>query len=257
MLQKGDFTLRHGDWVQFLLATDRRDQLQRATSISLLEETFELSGERREQGMVSSLKDGFGFLRCVDRNVRIFFHFTEVLDTVSFSILDPNYKINFNTTMPFQFFSQTREIRVGDEVEFTAIQEGSSFANNRLSAIRIKHLPPGKVQFETLMETNVEGKFTAFSSPAIFPFMWYIHIHIHVHTRIGIGTVTREAPRSPVKSQERMEGGVITYTQANTKKTIMYFLKDCEKPPRVNDIVRFDICQVRIHQSFSSIGFYP
>lgn len=83
-LQKGDFTLRHGDWVQFLLATDRRDQLQRATSISLSEETFELSGERREQGMVASLKDGFGFLRCVDRNVRLFFHFTEVLDTVSF-----------------------------------------------------------------------------------------------------------------------------------------------------------------------------
>lgn len=58
--------------------------MQRATSISLSEETFELSGERREQGMVASLKDGFGFLRCVDRNVRLFFHFTEVLDTVSF-----------------------------------------------------------------------------------------------------------------------------------------------------------------------------
>ncbi|XP_055310650.1 cold shock domain-containing protein E1 isoform X3 [Sitodiplosis mosellana] len=198
--QKGDFTLRHGDWVQFLLATDRRDQLQRATSISLLEETFELSGERREQGMVASLKDGFGFLRCVDRNVRLFFHFTEVLDT-------------------------TREIRVGDEVEFTAIQEpGSSFANNRLSAIRIKHLPPGKVQFETLMETNIEG------------------------------TVTREAPRSPVKSQERMEGGVITYTQANTKKTIMYFLKDCEKPPRVGDNVRFDICQVKRNKELIAVN---
>lgn len=75
--------MRHGDWVQFLLATDRRDQLVRATTIALLEETFELSGERREQGMVASLKDGFGFLRCVDRNVRLFFHFTEVLDTVS------------------------------------------------------------------------------------------------------------------------------------------------------------------------------
>lgn len=75
--------MRHGDWVQFLLATDRRDQLQRATAISLLDETFEVSGERREQGMVAALKDGFGFLRCVDRNVRLFFHFTEVLDTVS------------------------------------------------------------------------------------------------------------------------------------------------------------------------------
>lgn len=80
--QKGDFTLRHGDWVQFLLATDRRDQLQRATSISLLDETFQVSGEKREQGVVASLKEGFGFLRCVERNIRLFFHFTEVLDTV-------------------------------------------------------------------------------------------------------------------------------------------------------------------------------
>lgn len=69
---------------------------------------------------------------------------------------------------------------------------------------------------------------------------------IKIIWNICIGSVTREAPRSPVKSQERMEGGVITYTQANTKKTIMYFLKDCEKPPRVGDNVRFDICQVSI-----------
>lgn len=94
-LQKGDFTLRHGDWVQFLLATDRRDQLQRATSISLSEETFELSGERREQGMVASLKDGFGFLRCVDRNVRLFFHFTEVLDTVIYFLPLNFLRLNF------------------------------------------------------------------------------------------------------------------------------------------------------------------
>lgn len=160
ILQKGDFTLRHGDWVQFLLATDRRDQLQRATSISLCDETFELSGERREQGMVASLKDGFGFLRCVDRNVRIFFHFTEVLDTVRslffFLFFFSHYLILISKCL---IFDQTREIRVGDEVEFTVIQEpGSSFANNRLSAIRIKHLPPGKVQFETMIETNIEGK---------------------------------------------------------------------------------------------------
>lgn len=82
VFQKGDFTLRHGDWVQFLLATDRRDQLQRATSISLLDETFKVSGEKREQGVISGLKDGFGFIRSVERNVRIFFHYTEILDTV-------------------------------------------------------------------------------------------------------------------------------------------------------------------------------
>lgn len=54
---------------------------------------------------------------------------------------------------------QAREICVGDEVEFTTIQDpGYSLANNKQSAIRIKHLPPGKVQFETLMENNVEGE---------------------------------------------------------------------------------------------------
>lgn len=84
--------MRHGDWVQFLLATDRRDQLHRASSISLLDETFKVSGEKREQGVVASLKDGFGFIRCVERNDRIFFHFTEVLDTVSHIILYNSFK---------------------------------------------------------------------------------------------------------------------------------------------------------------------
>lgn len=151
--------MRHGDWVQFLLATDRRDQLQRANAISLLDETFEVSGERREQGMIASLKEGFGFLRCVDRNVRLFFHFTEVLDTVLTKfplILIFICKLHFDFT---SFVLQAREIAVGDEVEFTCIQEpGASFANTRLSAIRIKHLPSGQVQFETLVEENIEGK---------------------------------------------------------------------------------------------------
>lgn len=66
--------------------------------------------------------------------------------------------------------------------------------------------------------------------------------------------MTREAPKSPTKSQDRMEGGVITYTQANNKKTIMYFLKDCDKPPRVGDHVRFDICQVSHRKTFNFIN---
>ncbi|KAG5677382.1 hypothetical protein PVAND_007146 [Polypedilum vanderplanki] len=203
--QKGDFTLRHGDWVQFFLATDRRDQLQRATCISLLDETFQLSGEKREQGVVAQLKDGFGFIRCVERSVRLFFHFTEVLDT-------------------------SREIALEDEIEFTCVQDPtSSFTNPRLSAIRIKHLPEGTVKFETLIETGVEG------------------------------VVTREAPKSPVKlngqerSLERTEGGVITYGIGNNKKTIMYFLKDCDKPPRCGDHVKFNICQEFIATNIQEI----
>lgn len=131
--QNGDFTLRHGDWVQFKIATDRRDQLQRATNISLLEESFVVSGEKREQGVVASLKDGFGFLRCVEREPRLFFHFNEVLDV-------------------------DREICVNDEFEFTVVQDQtSSFSNSRQSAIRMKRLAAGTVKFETLVENAVVG----------------------------------------------------------------------------------------------------
>lgn len=71
--------------------------MKRATEILLLPESFTVSGERREQGVITALKDGFGFIRCVDRDARLFFHFNEVLDV-------------------------DREISVGDEVEFTVIQ---------------------------------------------------------------------------------------------------------------------------------------
>ena len=48
------------------------------------------------QGIVQSVKDGFGFIDCVEREGRIFFHFSE--------LVDPDW-----------------EIRVQDEVEFTVV----------------------------------------------------------------------------------------------------------------------------------------
>ena len=35
------------------------------------------------QGMVAALRDGFGFIRCAERDARLFFHFNEIIDTVS------------------------------------------------------------------------------------------------------------------------------------------------------------------------------
>lgn len=105
-----DFFTRHGDWVQFRIATDTRDQLKRATEIMLLPESFTVSGERREQGVIQSLKDGFGFIRCVEREPRLFFHFNEVLDV-------------------------DREISVGDEVEFTVVQV-SIYQHDNISVLK-------------------------------------------------------------------------------------------------------------------------
>jgi len=49
------------------------------------------------QGYVVTLKEGYGFIRCTDRDARMFFHYSELLD------LD-------------------REIRVQQEVEFSVVQ---------------------------------------------------------------------------------------------------------------------------------------
>ena len=48
--------MRHGDWIKFVIAVDRRDKLRRATKIELLDESFQVSDERREQGTVHSLR---------------------------------------------------------------------------------------------------------------------------------------------------------------------------------------------------------
>ena len=54
--QVGDFTLKHGDWVQFQITTDRRDQLKRATMIELMPDcSFNVSGEKRERGVVDKV----------------------------------------------------------------------------------------------------------------------------------------------------------------------------------------------------------
>lgn len=46
---KAEYTLQVGDWVQFNVATDRRDNLQRATNIELLFNSLTFSKEKREQ----------------------------------------------------------------------------------------------------------------------------------------------------------------------------------------------------------------
>ncbi|KAF2881106.1 hypothetical protein ILUMI_25072 [Ignelater luminosus] len=212
--QKGDFTLRHGDWVQFQIATDRRDQLNRATHISLLDESFVVSGERREQGVVASVKDGFGFLRCVEREPRLFFHFNEVLDI-------------------------DQEIKVGDEFEFTVVQDQTStYTNNRQSAIRMKRLPASSVQFETTVDNEVTG----IIYKEISPHNW--------------------SNRSPTKNQNNqngntdvLESGLISYQVNGIKKTIPYYSKDCDSKqfPRFGDKVQFNINQVKRNKELVAV----
>ena len=64
------------------LFLDRRDKLQRAVAIKLITVSVK-DGQQRETGAISSLKDGFGFIKCAERDLSIFFHYSEVLEQVS------------------------------------------------------------------------------------------------------------------------------------------------------------------------------
>lgn len=78
----------------FFMSREREGKVKVIPSLS---RSFKVSGEKREQGVIVALKEGFGFIKCADRDARMFFHYNE--------LLDPEH-----------------EIAINDEVEFTVAQ---------------------------------------------------------------------------------------------------------------------------------------
>ncbi|KAL6120152.1 csde1 [Pungitius sinensis] len=126
---KSKVTLLEGDHIQFNISTDRRDKLERATNIDVLPDTFDFTKETREMGVIAAIRDGFGFIKCVDRDARMFFHFSEVLEE--------------------------SQLHISDEVEFTVVPDMLSAQRNH--AVRIKKLPKGSVSFNTQSEQRFMG----------------------------------------------------------------------------------------------------
>ena len=96
------------------------------------------------QGLVCSIKDGFGFIRCVEREARMFFHFSELM-------------------------TLEREVAINDELQFTVVQDPTS--PSRQIAVRIAHLPRGTISLETVLPDKhigtVEKLATATKSPSM------------------------------------------------------------------------------------------
>uniref|UniRef100_A0A3Q3FGF4 Cold shock domain-containing protein E1 n=1 Tax=Labrus bergylta TaxID=56723 RepID=A0A3Q3FGF4_9LABR len=126
---KSKVTLLEGDHIQFNISTDRRDKLERATNIDIYPDTFDFTKETREMGVIAAIRDGFGFIKCVDRDARMFFHFSEVLEE--------------------------SQLHISDEVEFTVVPDMLSAQRNH--AVRIKKLPKGTVSFHTQSEQRFVG----------------------------------------------------------------------------------------------------
>ncbi|XP_044528319.1 cold shock domain-containing protein E1 isoform X2 [Gracilinanus agilis] len=137
---KSKVTLLEGDHVRFNISTDRRDKLERATNIEVLTNTFQCTNETREMGVIAAMRDGFGFIKCVDRDACMFFHFSEILDG--------------------------NQLHISDEVEFTVVPDMLSAQRNH--AIRIKKLPKGTVSFHTHSDHRFIGtveKEATFANP--------------------------------------------------------------------------------------------
>lgn len=127
------YTLRQGDKVSFFTVTDTRNGQQRAAGVSLLlQESLEISKEKRERGIVAAVKEGFGFIKCLERDSRLFFHCCELLDS------------NYN-------------IRMSDEVEFTVLNDPVA-EKHRLHATRITILQKGTVIFHTISDITYTGE---------------------------------------------------------------------------------------------------
>ncbi|XP_028438058.1 cold shock domain-containing protein E1 isoform X9 [Perca fluviatilis] len=213
---KSKVTLLEGDHIQFNISTDRRDKLERATNIDILPDTFDFTKETREMGVIAAIRDGFGFIKCVDRDARMFFHFSEVLEE--------------------------SQLHISDEVEFTVVPVGpvyKLFTKDMLSAqrnhaVRIKKLPKGTVSFHTQSEQR---------------FMGVVEKEVvATTTKNASPTKNKEKKKDKAKVVEKeAEEGVIAYEDCGVKLTVPYHNKDLEGGgyPQVGDKVEFSINEVK------------
>lgn len=235
--QMGDFTLKHGDWVRFVIAVDRRDKLKRATNIELMDESFSVSDERREQGMIQTTKDGYGFIKCADRDARMFFHYSEVLDV-------------------------KRKINVGDEVEFTVTNDSVAHSGQttaaqlaqqqqpgRQLAIRIKHLPAGCVVFNVVIHKDIIG--TVDKEPAN---SWGAGKEQQLPTLQQLQQLELEQQQLEAKNKEN--AGKILYELNGLNLEIPLHAADCNLRhfPRTGDVVQFDINQSKSTKETNAIN---
>ncbi|KOC67403.1 Cold shock domain-containing protein E1 [Habropoda laboriosa] len=207
---EGNVSLRAGDRVSFQIATNQRGNLG-ACHVRLENPAHPV----RYRGVVCSMKENFGFIERADVVKEIFFHFSEAKsmkeelrlgDDVEFIIQSRNFYMN---NCHFIFISYINLIIVNDP--------SSSFSNNRQSAIRLKHLPAGTVQFETIIEKDLLGTII-----------------------LGINA---SVP------------GLIGYTKENQQKDVIFFIKDCDPKniPRLGDKVQFSICQVKRNKELVAV----
>mmetsp|Transcript_21788 Transcript_21788/g.30717 ORF Transcript_21788/g.30717 Transcript_21788/m.30717 type:complete len:1474 (-) Transcript_21788:2380-6801(-) len=159
---KGQPRLSKNDLVEFTLVTERRTQAKYARKITLLQSDRDrqrqkkekrlLANATQEEGVVTALKNDFGFLKTTSRREEVYFHYSNV-------ILPEEDEV---------------ELQVGQDMKFLVVAESSGGGGgsqrggggNKLSARQIQFLPKGSVQFHKTMAQGVTGIVTRCPHPA-------------------------------------------------------------------------------------------
>lgn len=159
--------LGRNDLVEFTLVTERRTGNQVARSITLLQSERErqrlarekelLANATLEQGVVTSLKTDYGFLRSNRRREEVYFHYSNVeLPDSEDSGEEDSGEENSDFVL-----------KEGQDMEFLVLTEpGTDGRRDKLSAREVKFLPKGSVVFEKVVAEGVTGVVTRPPHPA-------------------------------------------------------------------------------------------
>ncbi|CAF1266558.1 unnamed protein product [Adineta steineri] len=98
-LQEPTIPVKVGDQVSFNVGQDRRTNQFFARNVALIEKSIPsqtLSNTKRFRGVISTMKDSFGFIEREDALKEIFFHITEFGPNVATNTIQPGVEVEFD-----------------------------------------------------------------------------------------------------------------------------------------------------------------
>ena len=166
--------LERNDVIEFTLVTVKRTGMQYARNIVLLQSERKRMEEEREkkmmeeatleQGIVVSLKNGFGFLRSNQRKEEVYFHFNEIHlpDDEEDEVGDGRENEEEQGQEKLEEKEKnvsTYRLHEGQDMEYLVVMEGGGDrgGKKKLAARNVKFLPKGTVEFEKVIATGVKG----------------------------------------------------------------------------------------------------
>ena len=151
-----------------------------------------------------------------------------------------------------------RTISVGDECEFTVAPDPNQ--PSRLLATRIKHLPPGSVQFDIIIHKDITGMVDIQPSTTSWgrqsPSRNENASNINVQGSVTPEKDFKECGSVDLDTSSKEGAGKIIYELNGSTLEIPLYASDCDLRnfPRKEDVVQFDINQVKSTKETNAVN---